>query len=64
VIEELAMRHIVFFFTLNALVAKLWPEETDSIRVLDQPSVTKREMAQIPRWLQPVYLLMISKTVG
>ena len=38
-----------------AIVAKLWPKKPIPSVTLDQPSVKKREMAQIPRWLQPVY---------
>jgi hypothetical protein len=42
---------------LGAVVAKLWPEETDTVRHMDQSSVTKREMAQNPRWLQPLLIV-------
>ena len=41
-------------FARYAVVAKLWPEKTVLSVTLDQPSITKREMVQIPRWLQPV----------
>jgi hypothetical protein len=51
-------------FTPREVVAKLWPEKTDTHGYVGPINCNETGTAQNPRWLQRVKLLLIGKTVG